>query len=111
MIYEYRCSSCSHEFEQVQSIKDKPLKKCPSCNKNKLERLISISSGFVRREATTLGQLADRNAKKLGKAEVSERDHKKKEESKTALDQAKIELNRKINKMSESQKRKYIDGN
>lgn len=110
MIYEYRCLNCNYECEHVQSIKDKPLKKCPSCKKNKLERLISVTSGFVRKEATTIGQLADRNSKRLGKSEVQERDLKRKEESKVALDQAKVELNRKINKMSEIQKRKYIDG-
>lgn len=109
MIYEYRCNNCQHEFEAVQTIKEKPLKKCPSCKKNKLERLISVTTGFVRRDATTIGQVADRNAKKLGKNEVQERDLKKKSDTKVALDQAKVELNRTINKMSEDQKRKYID--
>jgi putative FmdB family regulatory protein len=40
-MYEYECSNCNHKFEAEQNIKDKPLKKCPSCKKNKLERLIS----------------------------------------------------------------------
>ena len=63
----------------------------------------------MRKEATTIGQLADRNAKKLGKGEVSERDAKKKESSVDALKEAKKELNTKISKMSESQKQRFIE--
>jgi putative FmdB family regulatory protein len=39
--YEYRCDGCGHEFEIFQSITAKSLRKCPSCEKNTLERLIS----------------------------------------------------------------------
>jgi putative FmdB family regulatory protein len=45
--YEYRCDSCSHEFEEFQYIKEEPLKKCPSCNKKKLRRLISGGAAIV----------------------------------------------------------------
>ncbi|MDR3234718.1 MAG: zinc ribbon domain-containing protein [Planctomycetaceae bacterium] len=45
--YEYQCGSCGHEFEEFQSIKDAPLKKCPQCSKNKLRRLISGGGGVV----------------------------------------------------------------
>lgn len=44
MIYEYSCEACEHEFEAHQSIKDEPLKKCPKCNKDKLKKLISLST-------------------------------------------------------------------
>jgi putative FmdB family regulatory protein len=39
--YEYRCKACGHELETFQSIKDAPLRECPHCHKNELERLIS----------------------------------------------------------------------
>lgn len=39
--YEYRCNACEHEFEQFQSIKASPIKKCPACGRQKVERLIS----------------------------------------------------------------------
>jgi putative FmdB family regulatory protein len=39
--YEYRCVGCGHEFEIFQSITAKSLRKCPACEKNALERLIS----------------------------------------------------------------------
>ncbi|MDR0337235.1 MAG: zinc ribbon domain-containing protein, partial [Planctomycetaceae bacterium] len=45
--YEYRCDACTHEFEEFQYIKDEPLKKCPSCGRNKLRRLISGGAAIV----------------------------------------------------------------
>ena len=45
--YEYRCTSCKHEFEHFQSMKDKTLKKCPSCGKNALERLIGTGAAVI----------------------------------------------------------------
>ena len=45
--YEYHCDSCSLEFEEFQYIKDAPLKKCPSCKKNKLRRLIGGGAAIV----------------------------------------------------------------
>jgi putative FmdB family regulatory protein len=45
--YEYRCTSCEHQFEQFQSMKDKPLRKCPQCGKNALERLIGTGAAVI----------------------------------------------------------------
>ena len=39
--YEYECSNCGYRDEVLQKISDKPLKKCPSCGKNGLKKLIS----------------------------------------------------------------------
>ncbi len=43
-IYEYECKNCGMVTEELQSFSDQPLKKCPHCKKNKLEKLISLSS-------------------------------------------------------------------
>ena len=43
-IYEYKCSNCGHQFEKIQKFSDDPLKKCPNCDKNALNKLISIPS-------------------------------------------------------------------
>ena len=40
-IYEYRCSSCDHEFETVVLPKSGPVA-CPSCRSGEVERLISM---------------------------------------------------------------------
>ena len=47
MTYEYACSSCSHEWEAEQSIKDDPLKECPSCHQQTARRQISRGVGFI----------------------------------------------------------------
>jgi len=44
--YEYKCNG-GHQFETRQSIKDKPLSKCPECGR-KCHRLISGSSFILK---------------------------------------------------------------
>lgn len=39
--YAYRCRACGHEFDVFQSITARSKRKCPACEKNTLERLIS----------------------------------------------------------------------
>lgn len=45
--YEYACSKCGHHFEQFQSMRDVPLRKCPSCKKLALKRLIGGGAGLI----------------------------------------------------------------
>lgn len=40
-IYEYECSHCRYYLEVIQKLSDARLKKCPSCGKNTLKKLIS----------------------------------------------------------------------
>jgi putative FmdB family regulatory protein len=39
--YEYECSKCRYYLEVLQKISDAPLKKCPSCGKSALKKLVS----------------------------------------------------------------------
>jgi putative FmdB family regulatory protein len=39
-LYEYRCKSCGHQFEKIQSFSAPDEKECPLCH-GELERLIS----------------------------------------------------------------------
>jgi putative FmdB family regulatory protein len=39
--YEYECPNCGYRDEVLQKISDKPLKKCPTCGKNGLKKLMS----------------------------------------------------------------------
>jgi len=39
--YEYECPHCGYQDEVLQKISDKPLKKCPSCGKDGLKKLMS----------------------------------------------------------------------
>lgn len=45
--YEYKCGHCNYEFEQFQSIKARPLRKCPKCGRNALSRLIGTGAGII----------------------------------------------------------------
>lgn len=45
--YEYACTSCNHEWEAEQSIKDAPLTDCPRCNNATARRQISRGTGFI----------------------------------------------------------------
>lgn len=45
--YEYACQKCGHEFEQFQSMRDEPLKKCPKCKKAGLKRLVGGGAGLI----------------------------------------------------------------
>jgi putative FmdB family regulatory protein len=45
--YEYKCENCEHHFEQFQSITSKPLRACPECGENKLNRLIGTGAGII----------------------------------------------------------------
>ncbi|MDD3375748.1 MAG: zinc ribbon domain-containing protein [Candidatus Omnitrophica bacterium] len=45
--YEYECSKCGHQLEILQSITEKPLKKCPECQKNNLQRLLGSGAGII----------------------------------------------------------------
>jgi putative FmdB family regulatory protein len=39
--YEYECANCKFYLEVMQKISETPLKKCPSCGKSALKKLIS----------------------------------------------------------------------
>jgi putative FmdB family regulatory protein len=45
--YEYACSKCGHQFEQFQSMRDPPLRRCPKCRKLALKRLIGGGAGLI----------------------------------------------------------------
>src|SRR3954468_4917691 len=39
--YEYECQSCKFYTELLQKVSDAPLKKCPSCGKSTMKKLVS----------------------------------------------------------------------
>jgi putative FmdB family regulatory protein len=45
--YEYQCDGCNHNFDEFQSINDKPLKKCPQCGKAKLRRVFGAGAAII----------------------------------------------------------------
>ena len=45
--YDYVCGACGHAFEHFQSMTSRRLRKCPSCGKPKLERLVGSGAGVI----------------------------------------------------------------
>ena len=45
--YEYHCDACEHHFDEFQSMKDEPLKKCPQCGKRKLRRIFGSGAAIL----------------------------------------------------------------
>jgi putative FmdB family regulatory protein len=45
--YEYQCDACEHNFDEFQSMKDEPLKKCPKCGKPKLRRVFGAGAAII----------------------------------------------------------------
>lgn len=40
--YQYECDACGHKFEELQGIKDDPLRLCPRCDKKVLRRIFGV---------------------------------------------------------------------
>ena len=110
--YDYICQNCDYEMRNVmQSIKDKPKKACLNCGKHKLERVLyggAVCS--VSKAPSTVGQLADRNAKKAGSQKMSEIEAqaRKNQPSNSHPSEHCTATEREINKMSEKQVTRYI---
>src|SRR6478609_4823339 len=45
--YEYRCDACGHQFDELQSFKDDPLKTCPKCHQDALRRLFGTGAAIL----------------------------------------------------------------
>ena len=45
--YQYVCDNCQYEFERFQSIKSRPIRKCPKCGRMSVQRLIGAGAGII----------------------------------------------------------------
>ena len=54
--YQYECTSCEHQFEQLQSFSEEPIKHCPEC-KSEVKKTYSAvgvvfkGSGFYKTDS------------------------------------------------------------
>ena len=107
-LYDYRCDECGEELNDVhQSIKDDSLTTCPACNAEALYRVPQASMHVSVSNVTTLGQVWDRNEKKLGSYYRSS-----KEAAQSArqpkTDKVRTATKKEIKNMSASQRERYI---
>ena len=92
--YDYVCKACGHRFEEFQSMSADPLKKCPQCNKNQLERLIGTGAGVIFKgsgfyETDYRGEGYAQDAKKDAEASKPESSSSKDDAGKSSGDAAK----------------------
>ena len=92
--YDYVCKACGHRFEEFQSMSADPLKKCPQCNKNQLERLIGTGAGVIFKgsgfyETDYRGDSYAQDAKKDAEASEPESSGSKDDASKSSGDASK----------------------
>lgn len=45
--YEYKCRACDHRFETFQPMTAEPVRICPQCGAEEVERLISAGGGLI----------------------------------------------------------------
>lgn len=45
--YDYECKTCGHGFEKFQSIKARPVRKCPQCGALKVRRIIGAGGAVI----------------------------------------------------------------
>jgi len=89
--YEYECTACRFYVEALQKISEPPLRKCPSCKKQTLKKLVSApvfrlkGAGWYETDFKS-DQEQKRNL--VGSEEGSERSEAK-EDGKTAVAEAK----------------------
>ena len=43
-LYEYCCTNCKHQLEELQKFSDEPLTLCPQCNQSTLGKQVSATS-------------------------------------------------------------------
>jgi putative FmdB family regulatory protein len=73
-IYEYQCKSCDETFEVFLNSSDKPVKKCPSCNSSKIQKLISNCSFQLKGTGWYATDYANKDKKSVGKSKKKESD-------------------------------------
>ena len=69
--YDYSCRSCGKVFEQTHGFNDSP-SPCV-CGSSDLSIIIHPPTVFVKGEATTIGQLSERNTKQMGRYELEDK--------------------------------------
>ena len=87
---------------------------CPKCKKTTLYQVISPPTVFVKGEATTLGQLSERNTAKMGQYELGDKRGRQEEgnlknkQEKNWIEKSGDATKSEISKMTKKQKATYI---
>ena len=108
--YDFECEPCAYYAEISQSVHEPSALKCPVCGEQTLRKIyINPPAMFVRGDAKSIGQLADKNARNMGFYEKQDRAIK--DGVNQALNNEKNEkrkMHQKITSMTPEQKLKWI---
>jgi hypothetical protein len=107
-VYHYRCTHCKDEYETFHSIKEPIRTTCENCKNQTLQVVLDGAPVIINKEIKTIGQLAESNAKKLGKYGLEEKMAKDGTKEKLQ-NKEKMKEARKIASLSPEQKIKYIE--
>jgi putative FmdB family regulatory protein len=65
-IYEYECNACGERHEFIQKFSDSPKRKCPSCGKSRLRKLVSAAAFHLKGAGWYVTDFRDKDKKKAG---------------------------------------------
>ena len=84
-IYEYECRGCGELHEFIQKFSDGPKRKCPSCGKLRLKKLISAAAFHLKGDGWYVTDFRDKGkSKDKGKPDTSESSSDSKSGSKSS---------------------------
>ena len=90
--YEYGCTECGNEWEEVQRITAPPVEVCPKCGKTSAHRLISAGSGFILKGGGWYSDLySSAGAKKKDEGSAASAGSSDSKDSKESKDSAKTD--------------------
>ena len=70
-IYEYECRGCGERHEFIQKFSDGPKRKCPSCGKSRLRKLLSAAAFHLKGDGWYVTDFRDKGKGK-GKSDSAE---------------------------------------
>lgn len=88
-LYEYECRACGHCFEQIRKFSDLPLKKCPKCGKNTLQKLVSSPAIKFKGSGFYINDYAKKGTADTGKSATKDEKASPADSSKPAADSSK----------------------
>ena len=86
-IYEYECRGCGEQHEFIQKFSDSPKRKCPSCGKLRLKKLISAAAFHLKGDGWYVTDFRDKGKSKdkdRGKSDSPESSSDSKSDSKSS---------------------------
>ena len=84
-IYEYECRGCGEHHEFIQKFSDSPKRKCPSCGKLRLKKLISAAAFHLKGDGWYVTDFRDKGkGKDSGKSDSPESSSDSKADSKSS---------------------------